>query len=266
MLTSKLYNHTQTELHSLLSMLSGKVLCRGLQRALRAPQQMRSLAVAVEKVDDDIPEASCRPEAKGPDCWKCHHATDCCSFFCKSCNAIQPIDKGCHCDYFEMFKVPKDFNLEQRSIEKTYWNLQKRLHPDLYGSKSEFEKELSAVNAAVINDAYKMLKTPNTRVKYLLALHGIDALGETASTAVDPELLMQTMEIRERIAEAPDVNALHEIRKEISEHIDSIINKLGEVYDKDQDLESTKQYAVELQYMVKCAEEIDLREEKLDEY
>ncbi|KUF99726.1 OTU domain-containing protein 1 [Phytophthora nicotianae] len=205
-------------------------------RALRAPQQMRSLAVAVEKVDDDIPEASCRPEAKGPDCWKCHHATDCCSFFCKSCNAIQPIDKGCHCDYFEMFKVPKNFNLEQRSIEKTYWNLQKRLHPDLYGSKSE------------------------------LALHGIDALGETASTAVDPELLMQTMEIRERIAEAPDVNALHEIRKEISEHIDSIINKLGEVYDKDQDLESTKQYAVELQYMVKCAEEIDLREEKLDEY
>lgn len=29
-----------------------------------------------------------------------------------------------------------------------------------------------------------------------LALHGIDALGETASTAVDPQLLMQTMEIR----------------------------------------------------------------------
>jgi hypothetical protein len=73
---------------------------------------------------------------------------------------------GCHCDYFEMFKMcvpcvdggcwlvvtlcpdltrssravtrsPKNFNLEQRKIEQTYWNLQKRLHPDLYGSKSE---------------------------------------------------------------------------------------------------------------------------------
>lgn len=32
----------------------------------------------------------------------------------------------------------------------------------------QFEKELSAVNAAVINDAYKMLKKPNTRVKYLV--------------------------------------------------------------------------------------------------
>lgn len=34
----------------------------------------------------------------------------------------------------------------------------------------QFEKELSAVNAAVINDAYNMLKTPNTRVKYLVRL------------------------------------------------------------------------------------------------
>lgn len=32
---------------------------------------------------------------------------------------------------------PKNFSLEQRKIEQTYWNLQKRLHPDLYGSKSE---------------------------------------------------------------------------------------------------------------------------------
>lgn len=89
-------------------------------------------------------------------------------------------------------------------MEQTYWNLQKRLHPDLYGSKSEvrelmtqllcvallkqqrlsfyahgvmqFEKELSAVNAAVINDAYNMLKAPNTRVKYLVRLLFVDSL------------------------------------------------------------------------------------------
>ncbi|CAI5744124.1 unnamed protein product [Peronospora destructor] len=247
-------------------MLSGKLLRRGLQQTLRAPWQTRSFLAATEKTKYDISSAPCRQEDDGPNCWKCHHITDCCSFFCKTCNAIQPISKSCHCDYFEMFKLPKNFNLEPRTIEKTYWNLQKRLHPDLYGAKSEFEKKLSAVNAAVINDAYKMLKTPNTRVKYLLTLHGIDALGETASTAVDPKLLMQTMEFRERIAEAPGVGVLHKMRKEVSDDIDAVINKLGEAYDRDQDLESTKQYAVQLQYMVKCVEEIDLKEEKLDEY
>lgn len=39
------------------------------------------------------------------DCWNCHHATDCCAFFCKSCDAIQPISSENHCDYFEMFKM-----------------------------------------------------------------------------------------------------------------------------------------------------------------
>lgn len=243
-----------------------KVLRRNLQHVLRAPQQTQNFVSAAEKVKTDALSASCNKEARGPDCWKCHQSTDCCSFFCKACNAIQPIDKSCHCDYFEMFQVPKTFNIKQDVIEQTYWNLQKRMHPDLYGSKSEFEKEVSAINSAVINDAYKMLKKPNTRVKYLLALHGVDALGESASTAVDSNLLMQTMEIRERIAEASDMVALHEIRKEISRDIDAIIYKLGEVYDTELDLDSTKKYAIELQYMIKCAEEIDRREEKIDGY
>jgi DnaJ-domain-containing protein 1 len=123
-------------------------------------------------------------------------------------------------------------------------------------------------------------------------LHGIDALGESASTAVDPQLLMQTMEIRcvrlaldnlnvrmwfdtilgqllffvdrEEIDEAETIEALDTLRKQISEQIDAIITKLGQVYDKQQDLDATKKYAVELQYMVKCAEEIDAKEEKLE--
>lgn len=73
-----------------------------------------------------------------------------------------------------------------------------------------------------------------------------------------------TSPTREEIAEAPTVAALDKIRAAISEQIDVIIQKLGEVYDRKQDLEATKKFAIELQYMVKCAEEIDLREEKLD--
>ncbi|CEG48525.1 fe-s protein assembly co-chaperone [Plasmopara halstedii] len=240
------------------------VLRRSLQHVLRAPQQTKHFASAIKMAIDNTSSIASNNGAKELDCWKCHHATDCCSFFCKSCNVIQPIDKGCHCDFFEIFRVPKTFDIGQRAIERTYWDLQKRLHPDLYGSKSQTEKEIAAVNSAVVNDAYKMLKKPNMRVKYLLALHGIDALGETASTDVDPELLMQTMEIRERIADTTDPNALHEIREEVSRHIDAIIKNLKEVYDMKQDLTATTRYAIELQYMVKCAEEIEMKEEKLD--
>lgn len=70
---------------------------------------------------------------------------------------------------------------------------------------------------------------------------------------------------REEIDDAPTIEVLDKIRNDISKQIDAIIQKLGEVYDEDQDLEATKKYAVELQYMVKCAEEIDAKEEKLEE-
>uniref|UniRef100_A0AAV1TI64 J domain-containing protein n=1 Tax=Peronospora matthiolae TaxID=2874970 RepID=A0AAV1TI64_9STRA len=240
-------------------MLSGKLFRRSLQRSLRAPQPPRRYAVTRNESES---VAQSLQQDDGSSCWKCDHVSSSCSFFCRKCDAIQPLSK--RCNYFEMFNIPKNFKLEPRSIEKTYWNLLKRLHPDLYGSKSEFEQELSAANAAVVNDAYKILKTANTRVKYLLSLDGIDALGETASTAVNPELLMEMMGIRERIATAANVDVLHDIREELLNRIDDVIKKLDEVYDKDQDLEAAKGYAVELQYTVKCVEEIDLREEKLD--
>lgn len=37
------------------------------------------------------------------------------------------------------------------------------------------------------------------------------------------------------------------------------------MYDSDHDLDATKKLAVELQYMVKCAEEVDNKEDELDE-
>lgn len=68
----------------------------------------------------------------------------------------------------------------------------------------------------------------------------------------------------ERIDDAATLEELDQLRNEISMQIDSIIDKLGQVYDSEHDLDATKKFAVELQYMVKCAEEIDNKEEKLE--
>ena len=89
-------------------------------------------------------------------------------------------------------------------------------------------------------------------------------MSETSSTAVDPAILMQTMEIRERIDEVTQLSQLHALRQEVSDEIDKVIQRLGEVYDQRHDLEATKTLAVELQYMMKCAEEIDEKEDKLE--
>lgn len=69
---------------------------------------------------------------------------------------------------------------------------------------------------------------------------------------------------RERIEEANSLAALHDLRKEIVNEIDRIIQKLSDVYDEQKDLDATKYHAIELQYMVKCAQEIDTREEQME--
>jgi len=100
-----------------------------------------------------------------------------------------------------------------KAVEKNFWNIQKQLHPDKFSTKSEEEQEISSINSAVINCAYSALKTPFARVQYLLELHGIDALGETSITAVDPEVLMEIMEQREKIENCTDMQELQELEQ-----------------------------------------------------
>lgn len=50
---------------------------------------------------------------------------------------LQTLARVTHTASIDHAHSPKNFSLEQRKMEQTYWNLQKRLHPDLYGSKSD---------------------------------------------------------------------------------------------------------------------------------
>lgn len=39
---------------------------------------------------------------------------------------------------------PRKYHIDLKAIEQTYWKLQKRLHPDLFGSKSQVSHTISA--------------------------------------------------------------------------------------------------------------------------
>ena len=125
-------------------------------------------------------------------------------------------EKSCVRQLLIILSRPQKFDIEMDSVEKHFWKLQKQLHPDLYYMKSKVrtyeitcilikiyiifqlqtEKEISSSNSTMVNQAYAALKQPRTRVKYLLELHGIDALSEESKRAVDPEILIEILEKR----------------------------------------------------------------------
>ncbi|KAH9134548.1 hypothetical protein LEN26_006754 [Aphanomyces euteiches] len=196
-------------------------------------------------------------------CWKCGAQTGCCEFFCAACNHIQPLRAEGACNYFKIFGIPESFAIDAKKVEQLYWSLQKKMHPDLYGSKSQLEQNMSIENSALVNTAYNLLKAPTTRANYLLHLHGIDALSDS-STFVDPAVLMQIMEAREEIEECESIEELEEHKKANAKQIERCIRELTEAFDTNEDFDKSKRLTVELQYLVKLSDAILEREEALD--
>ncbi|MGC9550528.1 co-chaperone HscB [Vibrio metoecus] len=101
-------------------------------------------------------------------------------------------------NYFELFGLPIQFELDGSLLSSQFRTLQKRFHPDNFATASERDRLLAVQQAAQINDAYQTLKDPLRRAEYLLSLQGIEMNSEQ-QTLQDPMFLMEQMELREEL-------------------------------------------------------------------
>ena len=106
-------------------------------------------------------------------------------------------------DFFEIFSIPVAWQVERSHLDAMYRKLQQEFHPDRYASKGAVEKRLAVQTASLINQAYDTLKSPLKRAQYLLELKQIDASQDSHITS-DGAFLMQQIELREALSEAPD--------------------------------------------------------------
>lgn len=118
--------------------------------------------------------------------------------FCPACTAVQPPGQA---DHFARLGFARAYDVDPAAVERRYFELQRRLHPDRFATKSPKERALSQAQATSLNDAYETLMDPLGRAVYLLRLSGIDTGGD-GKTVDDPALLMEAMEMREALAEA----------------------------------------------------------------
>jgi len=99
---------------------------------------------------------------------------------------------------FQVFNLPVSMRIDMEKLEKNYQDLQRKVHPDRFFSKSKEEQEISAVKSSEANEAYDTLQDPISRAKYILALNGVDM--EDKTLVDDMELLEEIMREREYIA------------------------------------------------------------------
>src|ERR1700739_480539 len=103
-------------------------------------------------------------------------------------------------DYFAVFGLPRKLWVEMSSLEQKFLLLSWKLHPDNFVNASKEEQELSLKHSSELNDAYRPLQNPVSRVEYLLALEGERREGEKKQQA-PPELLQEVFELNESLDE-----------------------------------------------------------------
>jgi molecular chaperone HscB len=130
-------------------------------------------------------------------CWNCHvEVQD--AHFCPSCHKIVPIVD--HVDYFSYLGLRQKLNIDLDELERRFYTLSKRFHPDYHYTSSEFEQEVSLEKSTLLNKAYTTLRDPVERAKYVIQLYWGEVPKE--EKRVPQELLMEVMTLQEKLQEA----------------------------------------------------------------
>jgi molecular chaperone HscB len=161
-------------------------------------------------------------------------------------------------NHFELLGLPAAFALDAARLEQRYRELQSRVHPDRFAAASEAERRVAMQWATRANEAYRTLRDPLARARYLLSLKGYDT-GEESNTAMPPDFLMQQMEWREAAAEARaerDLEALARLRAELDAARGEMLESLGRALDA-ANYDAGCSLVRKLRFLEKLDEEID---------
>ena len=135
-------------------------------------------------------------------CWRCEHQHQI-SLFCPRCEAIQLLPS--QADYFSVLGIPRNPVVDENFLSRRYYDLSRRLHPDLYQTGTAQEKEASLKNTALLTRAYRTLRDAVQRGQYWLELNG-EHLGKE-NNRVPRQLAELVFEVQEKLAEAREARA-----------------------------------------------------------
>jgi molecular chaperone HscB len=170
-------------------------------------------------------------------------------------------------NHYDLLGMPTAFAVDADRLERSYRDLQSQVHPDRFAAGSEAERRVAMQWATRANEAYRTLRDPVDRARYLLGLKGYDT-GEETNTAMPPDFLMQQMEWRETVADARasrDSRRLHGLRDEIADARAEMLERLARAIDADANYEAGCSLVRKLRFLEKIEEEIDAALDPADE-
>ncbi|XP_076751679.1 iron-sulfur cluster co-chaperone protein HscB-like protein, mitochondrial [Xylocopa sonorina] len=176
-------------------------------------------------------------------CWNCNfmYKSD---LFCSKCKVLQEPPENV--TYFDLMGIPASYDVKVAEIQNKYKELQKQLHPDKFGAKSNKEKELSEILSSLVNKAYSTLSNPLKRGLYMLELNNITISEETDN--VNAEFLMEIMEKNEEVDDAADdEEKIKKLAEENRAVLNDLIRKVADAF-RQNDIKEAEFLLIRMKY------------------
>lgn len=120
--------------------------------------------------------------------------------FCPQCSRILAL--GRHGDYFAFVGLPRKLLIDPQDLERRFRELSRKFHPDYFYNATSAERLASLERSSYLNDAYRALKNPVSRIEHLLAIEGLpSARSEEGTAKVPPALLEEVFALNEELDE-----------------------------------------------------------------
>lgn len=154
-------------------------------------------------------------------------------------------------DHFDILGVSRQYNVNKSTLENTYKDMQKLIHPDKFAGNSNNVKECSEFLSSYINEAYNTLRNDYERSLYMLLLEGIEVKEDDKLTNLkDLEIIM---ELNERIEEGS--YELMTLKEDVRDKIEEIKYDFNESIEN-RDLNKAKEKCILLSYYMKADDSI----------
>ena len=165
-------------------------------------------------------------------------------------------------DHFARLGLPAALDLEPAALDRAYFALQRRWHPDRFVARPSDERARASSEAAALNDAYRTLKDPLSRAVYLAELRGVELPGD-GKTIDDPDLLMEAMETREALHEAATSDAVDALAVQAKRQAQEALEELADLF-LHEDKPAIRKTLLRLRYLDKFADEARARRTNLE--
>ena len=160
-----------------------------------------------------------------------------------------------------MLGLDRGHALRRDDVEKAYLARAAAAHPDRVAGHDAATQRRALEASAAINEAYRVLRDPVSRLEYLVKLGGIDLDSsdpQTGAPSPDQAFLMDMIERREQLgdARAKGQAAAEAFRAEVEEAEEDALDRATAAFDGG-DLRGAAQWLVHRRYWQRLLAEIE---------